>query len=138
MRLIAKIAITLLLAVIPLSMSAASPAYADNGLFNQVCNTSGNAPSTSAVCQSASKQGTSNPIAGQNGIIHKVTVILSLVGGVAAIILAVLSGLTMVTSAGNSEKVANARRRLIYAVIGLIVIALAYAMVTYVILHFIS
>lgn len=124
-----------------LNMRGPYAAAADNGLFTQVCNNkNGSGQGASSVCQDAQNQTANkgNPIAGKNGILHKVTLILSLVGGIAAIILLVLSGLTMVTSAGNSEKVASARRRIVYAVIGLIVISLAYIIVDYVNVHFVT
>jgi ABC-type Fe3+ transport system permease subunit len=59
--------------------------------------------------------------------------ILSFVAGIAGIIMVILGGFKYITSGGESGKVANAKNTLMYALIGLIVAALAQLMVHYVI-----
>lgn len=108
-----------------------SPAALAYDPFGQTCSNT-NAQSSS-VCQDASHQGTNNPVAGKNGVLQKVTDVLALIGGLAAVIMVFLSAITMATSNGETEKVASARKRLQYAVIGLIVIVMAWGIVNYVI-----
>jgi len=84
----------------------------------------------SAVCQSKTNN---DPISGDNGILLKVTNIIALVAGIAAIIIIIISGINFMTSGGDSAKVASARSALIGALIGIAVIVLARALITYVV-----
>lgn len=58
--------------------------------------------------------------------------ILSIVIGIAAVIVIILSGFKFITSGGDSSKVATAKNTLIYALIGLVVAALAQFLVHFV------
>lgn len=58
--------------------------------------------------------------------------ILSAAVGVIAVIMIIVGGLRFVTSGGNAEAVKSARSTLLYAVIGLVVVALAQVIVHYV------
>lgn len=58
--------------------------------------------------------------------------ILSLVAGVAAVIMLIIGGLRFITSSGDSNGVASARGTIIYALVGLIVVALAQFIVHFV------
>lgn len=81
---------------------------------------------TSAICQDKGTK--TNPV---NHIIHVAADIVAALTGVAAVVFIILGGLTMVTSGGNTEAVANARKRIIYAVIGLVIVALAWTIITF-------
>lgn len=52
--------------------------------------------------------------------------------GAVAVIMVVYSGIQLIISQGNSEKVAQARRGVIYAVVGLLVIGFAQVIVLFV------
>ena len=58
--------------------------------------------------------------------------ILSAVAGVAAVVVVVISGLRLITANGDSSSVASARSGLIYALAGLVIVAVAQAIVHYV------
>ena len=58
--------------------------------------------------------------------------LLSAAVGVIAVIMIIVGGLRFVTSAGNSEGTKNARNTITYAVIGLVVVALAQIIVHFV------
>jgi hypothetical protein len=58
--------------------------------------------------------------------------ILSLIGGIAAVIMIIVAGLKYITSGGDSSQVSSAKNTLIYAVVGIIVIAIAQALVRFV------
>lgn len=58
--------------------------------------------------------------------IIKIFIIISAVG---AMIFIIIGGLKMVTGGGDPKKLASARNTIFYALIGLIVIALAFAIV---------
>lgn len=83
-------------------------------------------PSSNAVCSDAAKQ---KP--GNNPVIRTIataTHIISMIIGFVAVILIVVSGLNMITSGGNAESIANARKRLTAAVVGLVIASLAWVL----------
>jgi ABC-type Fe3+ transport system permease subunit len=59
--------------------------------------------------------------------------ILSIVVGVAAIIMIIVSGFRYITSGGDSNRVSSAKNTLIYAVIGLAIAVIAQVLVNFVI-----
>lgn len=62
-------------------------------------------------------------------IIKVIVNVMSLVVGVIAIIMIIMAGFKYITSGGESNKVAAAKNALIYAIVGLIIVALAQFMV---------
>ena len=52
--------------------------------------------------------------------------------GFVAIIYVIVGGFNYVTSAGNAEKVATANKTIAYAIIGIVIVALAFAMKSFV------
>ena len=58
--------------------------------------------------------------------------------GIVAVIVVVMGGVTYMTSTGNPEKVKKAKDTILYGVIGLIVCALAFAIVNFVIKNIIG
>lgn len=121
-----QLLITLLL-TLGIGLSLAPAVYAEDPLAD-VC--TGN-NTTSATCQSKSPN--SNPLIGANGILTKVATVIAVIAGVAAVIMIMISGFQMVTSSGDSQKVTNARKMLIGSLIGLVIIALAQAIILFVV-----
>lgn len=109
-----------------LIVGAAAPAYAWNP-FGSAC---GNGGGSSAACQGSNK--TTDPIGGNNGVIFKVIDILSLIAGVAAVIIIIIAGIKFILSNSDSSAVTSARNTIIYSMIGLIVIVLARNIVIFV------
>ena len=99
-----------------------APAFAaSNYIFDGACtNTSARG---SAVCQNG--ETSRNPLTGSDGLIVKITRIVALVAGMAAVIIIMLSGFRYINSAGDATKATQARNGIIYALIGLIVIVSA-------------
>jgi hypothetical protein len=58
---------------------------------------------------------------------------LFIIIGTVAVIMVVYAGIQLILSQGNSEKVATARRSIIYAIAGLVVIISAWAIVAFII-----
>jgi hypothetical protein len=77
---------------------------------------------------------TSAASAGQSAtdIIKKVITILSVVIGAIAVVMIIIGGFRYVTSAGNAEGTKAARNTILYAIVGLIVVALAQIIVHFV------
>ncbi len=68
-----------------------------------------------------------------NSIVTSVINILSLVVGVAAVIMIMVGGMRYITSNGDSGQVGNAKNTILYAIVGLIVVALAQIIVRFVV-----
>jgi hypothetical protein len=83
----------------------------------------------SSVCKQAAQQGTTDPI---THIINTAANIIAIVGGVAAVVMIIIAGLTFITSSGNAERVTTARRRILYSIIGLVVISLAWTITRFI------
>lgn len=61
-----------------------------------------------------------------------ITNVLSIVAGIAAVIMLIVGGIRYVTSAGNEQAVAGAKKTIMYALIGLLIVALAQVIVRFV------
>ena len=66
-------------------------------------------------------------------IVAQVINILSLVVGVVAVVMIIIGGLRYITSGGESGNVTTAKNTILYAVVGLIVVALAQVIVRFVV-----
>lgn len=69
---------------------------------------------------------------GLSNVIKTVINIISIVAGMAAVIMIIIGGLRYITSGGDSSKVASAKGAIIYAIVGLIIVALAQFIVRFV------
>jgi Type IV secretion system pilin len=65
-------------------------------------------------------------------VISAVVNILSLMAGVVAVIMILVAGFRYITSGGDAGKVSGAKGALVYAVVGLIIAAMAQAIVKFV------
>lgn len=86
----------------------------------------------STVCQDNQAAASQNPIFGPSGILTRVINILSILVGIAAVVVIMISGLRMTVSQGDPNTVATARRSLLYAVFGIVIAALAQTIVIFV------
>ncbi len=101
------------------------------GLFDnskqEACNgvtLSGTTPTSAPCDQNAQKT--------VNSLMKTVINLFSLVIGVISIIMIVISGLKYITSQGESAAVAGAKNALIYAIVGLVIVAFAQMIVYFV------
>lgn len=123
--------ILLVLGIAPLLM-VTSPAYAVN-LNSQLCSDAAKrGQGTPAICGDNESASNSNPIVGPNGVLTHVTQIFAIVLGVVAVIVIMVAGLRLIGSNGDSSAVSGARRAVTYALIGLVVAALAQSIVSFV------
>lgn len=112
-----------------------SPSASAFDLFGKSCTGQG---ANSPVCKDAANTGNNNPISGKNGIIQVAANLVALITGIAAVIMIIVGGFTYATSAGVAEKVAAARRRIMYSLLGLAVVGLAWALTTFIISNFVN
>lgn len=67
-----------------------------------------------------------------SGVVAAAINIFSLVVGIAAVIMVIVSGLKYITSVGDASSVNSAKNTLLYAIVGLIIVALAQFVVRFV------
>ncbi len=67
-----------------------------------------------------------------DSVVRTVVNILSIVVGVVAVIMIIIGGLKYITSTGDSAKVSSAKNTILYAIVGLVIVALAQVIVRYV------
>ncbi|MDB5183211.1 MAG: rane protein [Candidatus Saccharibacteria bacterium] len=109
------------LAIIPaLAVSYVSADAAQDS----VCQGIGLVSSTGGCVEDAS-----SPSVG--GTVHAVVTILSWVVGVLSVIMVIVGGFKYITSGGDSTKVGSAKNTILYAVVGLVIVAMAQVIVRF-------
>ncbi|HUC87495.1 MAG TPA: pilin [Candidatus Saccharimonadales bacterium] len=80
----------------------------------------------------AQSKSNTNSLFGTTGIFHTIADTLIYIVGAVAVIMLIIGGLRYVISQGSKEGVASAKDTILYAVIGIVVAILAYAIVSFV------
>lgn len=70
---------------------------------------------------------------GDNGVFKRITNTILYIVGIIAVIMLIIGGIRYVTSGGDAKKVTDAKNTVLYAIIGLIISLLAFAIVNFVI-----
>jgi hypothetical protein len=110
------------------------------------------APGSSAFAQSTCTDGASGGLGGgsacakgddqqtdlfgTNGVFKTVTNVLLFIIGAISVIMLIIGGIRYVVSGGDSGAVTSAKNTILYAVVGIVVAILAYALVNFVITSF--
>lgn len=115
---------TLALAVVPMVVPVAVSAADIGGQLK--CGS--NLDASGSGCDSDVSTGSS----GLNNIITDIVNIFSVIVGIVSVIMIIYGGFRYVTSGGDSGNVSSAKNTIIYAVVGLIVVALAQFIVQFV------
>ena len=130
-RLITSALVTLGLAV-PLLVPVAASAQEDGPNVNEgLCagaNLSFQSTDDASACQGDNTQAASTI----DNLITTIINILSLVVGVVSVIMIIIGGLRYITSNGDSGNVTNAKNTILYAIVGLVIVALAQLIVQFV------
>lgn len=87
-----------------------------------------------ANCSKGDDQGTD--LFGPNGIFKTITNVLLFIIGAISVIMLIIGGIRYTISNGDSAAVTSAKNTILYAVIGIVVAILAYALVNFVITSF--
>jgi len=114
------------LIVVAFTLFMSAPALAATDANNKVFAVCATNPSAT-ICKE--KNPTEDPVV---RIIRDASNIIVLLTGAMAVIFIILGGITMISSSGSPEAVANARKRIIYAVIGLVIVSLAWTAIAFV------
>ncbi|MDB5165233.1 MAG: hypothetical protein JWM00_123 [Candidatus Saccharibacteria bacterium] len=88
----------------------------------------------SATCGAGSAQGNEQQadLFGANGIFKTVTNVLLFIIGAISVIMLIIGGIRYTVSGGDSAAVTSAKNTILYAIVGIIVALLAYAVVNFV------
>ena len=73
---------------------------------------------------------------GQTGIFRTITNVLLFILGAISVIMIIIGGLRYVVSGGNASAVTAAKNTILYAIVGVIVALLAYAVINFVLSSF--
>jgi len=111
-------------ALVPVLSGVASADIAGN-----LC--TGSVAASDSTSSSCTTQG--DPASGLTSLAKTITKWFSIIVGAISIIMIIYGGFRYITSGGDSGRVGNAKNTLLYAIIGLIIVALAQLIVNFVI-----
>ena len=86
-----------------------------------------------AGAEAARASGMPSDLIGVNGVFTKLTNTVLYGVGIISVIMLIIGGIRYVISGGDSKKVTDAKNTIMYAIIGLIIAILSYAIVNFVI-----
>lgn len=99
--------------------------YAQSGSNAEVCNAINGISPDGGTCDNPSGFNV-------NRLVTVAVNMLSIVAGVIAVIMMIVSGLRYVTSQGDATQISNAKKSLIYAIVGMVVVAFSQMLVKFV------
>jgi len=114
-----------LLGLIGIGILAPAGAKAADPFFDEICKGAG---SKSPACQDKEET-----ISGNEGIVLKAANLVAIFAGVAGVIMIMVGGFQYITANGDSSKISSAKNVIIYALVGLLIVALARTIVGFVI-----
>ena len=86
-----------------------------------------------AGAEAARGNGMPADLVGVDGVFTKITNTVLYAVGIISVVMLIIGGIRYVISGGDSKKVTDAKNTIMYAIIGLIIAILAYAIVNFVI-----
>ncbi len=110
-----------------LVLTALAPVYAEN-LTQQACQATGAQDKSSACVNQAD-----DPLTGPGGIIGRAIDLLSILVGVASVIVIMVAGFSFITSQGEPAALSKAKNSIIFAVIGIVIVVLAQVIAGFVV-----
>ena len=127
-KIIVAVVLPLLSIIFPMATFAAN--NTDDPCKKDVCNSSCKVPQAVKDAAGCSSNVTADPLP---TVIQKILNAIIGVLGIVAVIFIIVGGVNYMTSAGDSAKAKKAKDTILYAVIGLVVCVLAFAIVNFVI-----
>lgn len=82
--------------------------------------------------EAARAEGMPAELVGPNGVITRITNTVLLAVGLISVVMLLYGGFRYIISGGDSKKVTDAKNTILYAIIGLVIAVLAYAIVNFV------
>lgn len=118
---------SLIMFMVPMAVSTTAFADVSQSTINGGLNCGANGDLTKGDCGSDSSS------AGKvNTLVTTVVNVISIIVGIIAVIMIIVAGLRYVTSGGKQESVTGAKNTILYAVIGLVIVALAQLIVHFI------
>lgn len=99
--------------------------------FNRSCDT-GDGSRGSIACETATKPN-GDPLSGPASVIARVTDLMAVITGLAAVIAIIIAGIRFITASGDANSINSAKNTILYAIIGLAVVVAARTIIVYVI-----
>jgi hypothetical protein len=103
----------------------AKSVFADDTNVNSICQGVGLAGGSSTCDKTSAQSSVGN-------IVKTAINLISLAVGVIAVIMIIIGGLKYITSGGDSAQTSSAKNTILYAIIGLVIVALAQVIVRFV------
>jgi len=124
--------------VVPLPPSETRPSTPFNDIFSSTCKNQDPANPTevnATVCvvRTVSQTNDCNDIFGKCGIIAKLVTALSIIIGIASVVMVIVGGFKFVASAGDPQQAASARRIVLFASIGVVIAITAQGIILFVV-----
>lgn len=87
-----------------------------------------------SVCQDVKQTQTTsdNQLYGPNGVLTRAAGLIAWIGGVASVIMIILGGFTFITGSSDPNTLSAAKKTVLYAVVGLVVIVLPSTIIKFV------
>ena len=82
--------------------------------------------------KAAKGTGVPTELFGENGTLTNISNTILYIVGIISVVMLIIGGIRYVVSGGDSKKVTDAKNTILYAIIGLIIALLAYAIVNFV------
>lgn len=127
----------LIVPVLALGVTASVGLFASPAAQAQAANCTGDASggiSGGAGCAKGTGQQTD--LFGQTGVFKTITNVMLYVIGAISVIMLIIGGIRYVVSGGDSAAVTSAKNTILYAVVGIVVAILAFALVNFVVTSF--
>lgn len=127
----------LIVPVLALGVTASVGLFASPVAQAQAANCTGDASggiSGGAGCAKGTGQQTD--LFGQTGVFKTITNVMLYVIGAISVIMLIIGGIRYVVSGGDSAAVTSAKNTILYAVVGIVVAILAFALVNFVVTSF--
>lgn len=109
---------------------ASGPVVSAVDVTSSICESAPSPKPPACVDIQAQTEADANPLFGKDGVVTKGVNIFTLVVGVIAVIMMLVSGVRFVLSAGDANTTTSARNGIIYAVVGLVIVVLAQLIVS--------
>ena len=130
-RIFASIAIATTLLFSGAMVLSVQPVFAQDAFQQGACQ-GANLDFSGQACDPKTNAGTTQAASKVDTIIKTVLNVLTFVVGLAAVIMIIIGGFKYITSNGDSGNVTGAKNTIMYALIGLVIVALAQVIVYFV------
>jgi hypothetical protein len=119
----------LVVPILALGVTLASPVVQTASAANDACSDTLSATSGAGCAQGNEQQ---SDLFGSNGLFKTITNVLLFIIGAISVIMLIIGGIRYTVSGGDSAAVTSAKNTILYAIVGIIVALLAYAIVNFV------